>query len=425
MKQEHSYQLNQLFLNHEMGPSSFLIIQQLTDAGYLAYFAGGCVRDALLGREFHDIDIATSATPEDVERIFLGKTIQVGKQFGVIRVQIQQQVIEVATFRKDGEYVDGRRPEEVEYSEPEFDAQRRDFTINALFYDPKEQIIIDYVNGVSDLNCKTIQAVGIAEKRFKEDFLRILRLFRFANLLEFAIEESTLNSALSLLESVKKVSLERQRDELLKLFLNINNPLRALQNFSQYQLWSLFFSEGVPEFNQSLFLDKINSEEDFLIRLLWQDKAYKFFLRRFKSSSKTISFVDSVLKFKNSEIDYFTMPDRDKAFLATKESFLVFLQKFVIVKSEQKNKIFESKSFEKESLEKEIGFMIKWIEKAVFYQKNPPKALLSGDDLKLKFSGPNLGKVLERVFKEQLVQNWEDKQSAFEWIEQNILELSK
>src|SRR5690606_32464813 len=140
---------------------------------------GGCVRDLLLQKTPKDIDIATAATPEQVAPLF-AKTVAVGVSFGVIRVVENEQMLEVASFRKDGNYGDGRHPESITYSSAEEDAQRRDFTINALFLDPVSMEVIDFVGGIEDLKKKCLQTVGLPENRFAEDHLRILRALRFS-----------------------------------------------------------------------------------------------------------------------------------------------------------------------------------------------------------------------------------------------------
>src|SRR5256714_13973688 len=150
------------------------VVQALRAAGPVAYFAGGCVRDLLLGHEPKDYDVATDAHPPQVRSLFKN-TQAVGQAFGVILVRVGRSVVEVATFRTDGKYLDGRRPSEVQFTTAEEDARRRDFTINGLFYDPVADRVIDYVGGQEDLKSKTLRAIGDAGARFEEDHLRLLR----------------------------------------------------------------------------------------------------------------------------------------------------------------------------------------------------------------------------------------------------------
>jgi len=198
----------------ELALKTIAVLQQ---QGHIAWLAGGCVRDRLLGRTPKDFDIATSATPEIVEGLF-PKTVAVGKAFGVIRVLDQDQEVEVATFRSEGSYVDGRHPDRIEFTTPDQDASRRDFTINALFYDPIRQNLYDFFQGQLDLAARVIRAIGKAEDRFKEDHLRLLRTIRFAAVLDFKIEKETMEALRLCSVLVKSVSMERRRDELLKFF---------------------------------------------------------------------------------------------------------------------------------------------------------------------------------------------------------------
>jgi poly(A) polymerase len=195
------------------------IVQKLHDHGYVAYFAGGCIRDALQDIPPKDIDIATSANPGQVQALFQ-RTIPVGIQFGVVRVLVSDLEFEVASFRSDGVYLDGRRPSEIRFSTPEQDALRRDFTINGMFYDPLSDTVIDYVNGREDLAGKLIRAIGQPSERFAEDRLRMLRAIRFATTLAFEIEPRTWSAVKADAPAIAVVSPERIRDELLKILVD-------------------------------------------------------------------------------------------------------------------------------------------------------------------------------------------------------------
>lgn len=195
------------------------IVRRLRDAGYEAYFAGGCVRDRLLGRVAHDIDIATSAHPEQVQKLF-HRTVAVGAQFGVIVVLEDGAEFQVATFRADGVYLDGRRPESVTFTTAEGDALRRDFTVNGLFYDPVESRVLDFVGGEADLKAGIIRCIGEPADRFHEDKLRLLRGVRFAATLGFRIAEPTWTALRAQVPSITAVSAERIREELVKIFVH-------------------------------------------------------------------------------------------------------------------------------------------------------------------------------------------------------------
>jgi putative nucleotidyltransferase with HDIG domain len=202
------------------------IIQTLRQQGYQAYLAGGCVRDLLLHREPADYDVATSAAPAQVMEVF-PETYAVGAQFGVVLVPppenetaTNRPPIEVATFRSDFGYSDGRRPEEVRFSsDPQEDVARRDFTINGMMLDPLTGEVLDFIGGRQDLEAGVIRAIGDPERRFAEDKLRMLRAVRFAARFGFAIEEHTMAAIQRQAQEIKVVSRERVRDELTKMLV--------------------------------------------------------------------------------------------------------------------------------------------------------------------------------------------------------------
>jgi poly(A) polymerase len=193
------------------------IVARLQQAGCAAFWVGGCVRDFLLGHEPDDFDIATSARPGQIEKLFK-RTIAVGRKFGVIVVVEDGHQFQVATFRAEADYRDGRRPEKVVFANAEADAQRRDFTVNGLFYDPLTEKIHDWVGGEKDLRAGIIRTIGAPEERFAEDHLRLLRAVRFAAQLNFEIEPRTFAAVRALAPKIRLISAERIRDELLKLF---------------------------------------------------------------------------------------------------------------------------------------------------------------------------------------------------------------
>ena len=193
------------------------LAKRLAKAGYQAFWVGGSVRDAQLGQAPKDYDIATDAKPEDIEQLFR-KTIPVGKQFGVIMVLEAGHEYQVATFRAEADYTDGRRPGSVRFTDAREDALRRDFTVNGLFYDPLTDELHDWVGGLADLEAKCIRTIGDATERFGEDRLRMLRAVRFAAQLGFEIEPMTFAAVREHASAIAEVSAERIRDELLKIF---------------------------------------------------------------------------------------------------------------------------------------------------------------------------------------------------------------
>jgi len=194
------------------------IVRTLRRKGHSAYLVGGCVRDLLLGKEPADYDVATSATPDQVQQYF-DQTYPVGAQFGVILVEIgNKDFVEVATFRSDVSYSDGRHPDAVRYTNSaREDVQRRDFTINGLLLDPENNQVLDFVGGEMDLKNRTVRAIGQADVRFQEDKLRMLRAVRFAARFDYQIERETFAAIRDLGDQITQVSRERVRDELLKM----------------------------------------------------------------------------------------------------------------------------------------------------------------------------------------------------------------
>lgn len=189
------------------------VVTRLRAAGHEAYFAGGCVRDLLLGGEAKDYDVATNAPPSCVRELFFN-TQAVGAAFGVILVRVGASVVEVATFRSDGRYLDGRHPSEVRFTTAEEDARRRDFTINGLFLDPESGQVIDFVGGQEDLRAGRIRAIGDPGARFGEDSLRLLRAVRFSARFGFSIEPLTFAAIRSLAGQLRRISPERIGEEL-------------------------------------------------------------------------------------------------------------------------------------------------------------------------------------------------------------------
>lgn len=198
------------------------IVRELTAGGYQALLAGGCVRDLLLGLQPQDYDVATEAPPQRISQLFR-KTRQVGAQFGVVLVRKHRRWVEVATFRSDGEYLDGRRPIKVHFCDARHDAERRDFTVNGMFLDPLARTLIDYVGGQRDLEAGLIRAIGEPAARFTEDHLRLARAVRFAARLGFEVEPATFAALQAGAPNLATVAAERVREELEKM---LTHPTR-------------------------------------------------------------------------------------------------------------------------------------------------------------------------------------------------------
>lgn len=204
-----------------MRSAAIQIVKTLVQAGHQAVFAGGCVRDMLRGVEPKDYDIATSARPNEVQRLF-AQSFAVGAHFGVIIVRLGEHSFEVATFRRDGTYSDARRPDSVEFTDAQEDAMRRDFTVNGLFFDPLKDEVLDYVGGKADLGDKVLRAIGDPAARFREDHLRLLRAVRFATTLDFVIEEKTFRAIGESSAGIRTISAERIRDEFTRILQHPN-----------------------------------------------------------------------------------------------------------------------------------------------------------------------------------------------------------
>ncbi len=193
------------------------VLERLREAGFQALLAGGCVRDMLLGEPSADYDVATDATPQDVRKLFR-RVLLVGAKFGVAMVMRGKCKVEVTTFRSEADYSDHRRPDSVEYSSPQADALRRDFTINGMFYDPLADKVIDYVGGREDLQHRVVRTIGCPDERFGEDYLRMLRAVRFAVRLGFRIDDATREAIRRHAPKITSISGERVHEELCKMF---------------------------------------------------------------------------------------------------------------------------------------------------------------------------------------------------------------
>jgi poly(A) polymerase len=214
--------------------AALFAVQKLREAGHAAVFAGGCVRDMLLGKEPKDYDVATDATPDQVKRLF-PRARKVGAQFGVMLLRKYGHDVEVATFRTDSDYADGRHPERVEFRSREEDARRRDFTINGMFYDPIAEQVIDDVGGQEDLKNRIVRTIGPPEARFAEDHLRMLRAVRFAARLGFSIESTTLAAIKQHTHRLPAISAERVYMEFGQM---MTEPSRVVA-------WSLLLETGL------------------------------------------------------------------------------------------------------------------------------------------------------------------------------------
>lgn len=236
------------------------VVRRLQESGHVAYFAGGCVRDLLMGLEPKDYDVATDAPPARVRELF-SRTQAVGAAFGVVLVRMGQSVVEVATFRTDAAYHDGRRPSAVTFTDAEHDAHRRDFTINGLFLDPLADRVIDYVGGRADIEARVLRAIGEADHRFEEDHLRLLRAVRFAARFGLSIEAKTAAAIGRHANRLPRISPERIADELR---LMLTTPTRTL---AYEMLWGFGLMAQVVRFAKTADAPRPDLAPGMFVRL--------------------------------------------------------------------------------------------------------------------------------------------------------------
>jgi len=243
------------------------IIRRLHRNGFEALLAGGCVRDMLLRRRAKDYDIATNAHPKEVTRLFR-RTLKVGAKFGVVIVLLKDARVEVATFRTETGYADGRHPGRVEFADAEEDASRRDFTINGMFYDPLAKKVIDYVGGRADLENRLIRTIGDPQQRFAEDFLRMLRAVRFSTQLGFPIEAATKSAIRTNAKKITRISCERITVELEAILVNPNRSAGVSLLVECGLADAIFPGLSGDQLNFAISaLDKLRKKVDFALAL--------------------------------------------------------------------------------------------------------------------------------------------------------------
>lgn len=385
-----------VLLRHYQWESVQSIMDVLKSSGFQVYLAGGCVRDALLGRRPHDLDLATNAKPEEVESLF-SKTIDVGKSFGVIRVLLDNCDIEVATFRKDGNYEDGRRPENVEFSDAKEDCLRRDFTMNALFYDFDKDEVLDYVGGISDLRSSLIKAVGDADKRFDEDQLRMFRALRFAAQLGFDIDGNTLNAIKKHSWRINNVSGERIHEEFAKFFLGTfkvaNLSLLKVTGIEQALFPGMMSGKWLDVPIQS-FIEGLC----LYFRYDIENKNIDQYLEKLKLSSKEKKFFNSFKK---------TLMNADKI---KSIGFGKLLQAYAdpAVRFACQTLVFENACPEIEAIH------LKWLQ----MNEELPVPFLSGKDvLAIKnVEGKLLGQLLQECYELQMEEQIDSKEKSLTWL---------
>lgn len=428
-----------------MYSSALTILNVLSKAGFETYLAGGCVRDILLEREPKDYDIVTNALPEQIEKLF-AKSRAIGKHFGVIQVEENGHHFEIATFRSDSGYTDGRRPDFVTFTSAEEDAKRRDFTINGLFLNPFTNEIKDYVDGQIDIKERLIRFIGDAHTRIQEDHLRILRAIRFKNRLNFRYHPDTYEALKKHAHLVNKVAAERLRVELTQMLLHRSRD-QAVRDLDELGILEILLPEisqlkGITQpyeyhtegdvFEHTLSaLKSISSEKNST--LVWatllhdSGKAQKFklaerirfdghaehsgaisekVLSRLHFSRAFIAEVTFLTKHHMMWVSLRDMPDSRKKHWIFDKRFPNLLRLF-------KADASGSKPLDL-SLYKEIQSIVKNIKKEY---KKLPEPLIDGHQLQTSLKvtpGPIIGKILEDVYHEQLEGNIKTTKEALQ-----------
>lgn len=301
------------------------VLERLETAGFEAYFVGGAVRDFLLNKEINDVDIATSATPEEVKQIF-SKTVDIGIEHGTVLVLYQNQGYEITTFRSEAEYEDFRRPKEVAFIRSlTEDLQRRDFTMNAIAMD-KDGNLIDPFQGQKSIMNKVIQTVGRAEDRFQEDALRMMRAVRFVSQLSFKIEEETLNALKELVHLLEHIAVERKQTEFDKLLCGVNRK-QALELILQTNMYS--YLPGLSNQEDAIKLVLEYEHERLHTREMWallifclkvEKKDVEEFLRGWRIPLKEIREIQLILHYLNKR--FVTSWSTYDLYTATKDIFV-------------------------------------------------------------------------------------------------------
>jgi len=372
------------------------IIDQLNRNNYEAYIVGGCVRDYILGFEPKDWDIATSATPDKIKKIF-NHTVDTGIKHGTVTIILNHKHFEVTTYRIDGKYKDSRHPENVIFTKNiDEDLSRRDFTINAIAYN-KSSGFIDTFKGVEDIERRIIRGVGNADNRFKEDALRMMRAVRFSAQLNFDIEKNTLNAIIKNAELLKNISMERIRDEFIKLLLS-NYP-QKINLLNETGLLNYFLPEiinTVKNNNECITNSLLISPKNVPIRLCILLSDYNSneiinVLKRLKFDNKTINETSLLSKYLNYKLENDKYEIRKLLSILDKKIFenILILQKI-------KSEIILDYNYQNTLINIKISFK-QIIDNGDCY--NLKKLAINGEDIKLalKLKGKEIGNKLQQA----------------------------
>lgn len=425
------------------------VVLRLREQGYAAFFAGGSVRDMLLGKAPQDFDITTDARPEEVRKLF-PNTVPVGAQFGVILVIVDDEPFEVASFRHDGPYLDGRHPSAVRYGSLEEDVQRRDFTINGMIYDPVDDRVIDLVGGREDLAQRRIRAIGVPARRFQEDRLRMIRAVRFAAALDFTIDEATFAAIEQLAPSVTDIAWERIGDEITRILtegaarkgfelLDRSGLLRILlpEIDALKGVWQSpdYHPEGDVFTHTMLLLGHLHApSESLAYGCLLHDVAKPLCFRRegervtfYGHTEKGAAMAEEILKrLKRSRVvrervsylvrDHLRLVQAPKMRLSTLKRFLreegiEELLELARIDALSSNGDLRYYDFCREQLRQLAGEQIR-----------PPPLIRGGDLIELGLTpGPLFREILRQVEDQQLGGELRSREAALDWVGRNFL----
>jgi tRNA nucleotidyltransferase/poly(A) polymerase len=392
--------------NHPQWRAAEFILKTLQTNGFEALIAGGAVRDLLMRRTPGDVDIATSATPDQVENLFK-QTVAVGKAFGVVRVIESGESIEVATYRMDLEYKDGRRPEGVLFSNRVEDAKRRDFTMNALFYDPFTETVFDDVGGIQDIQNRILKCVGLAGERFQEDELRRLRLVRFVSQLGFQIEPQTLKALVTGIEGLQKVSRERITEEVGKMwlgeFLLIALPVWFESGMATQidPAWGQLSTASTSLKTWGPRDSKIHAWIQYF-SFFFDEPSIKSHIKRFKFSRDLEKIIETAFGAYREGESFFKVSLGEQWMKFVVPGFSLGLEYYL----EKKIPSAERPKFRQ-------------ILENLKHRGDLPSALVKAQHLQNLYQGAELGNKLKSLYLEQLNQGWTSTEEALSWLSRN------
>jgi poly(A) polymerase len=395
-------------------------VEILRSGGFTAYLAGGCVRDLLMERMPVDYDIATSARPDDVLDLFPG-SVAVGKSFGVVLVYVRKSCFDVATFREDHSYADGRHPESVSFTDAETDALRRDFTINAMFYDPLAKKVIDYVGGQADIEARVVRTVGDASERFAEDHLRMLRAVRFQSTLGFALDTETAAAIAHNAPLLARISTERIRDEFVRMLMESPRPGDAVVQLNRLGLLEVFLPEVAAATREEVsafahattMLNVAHAERGITLMLTMlftclQERSRRTvaaILKRLRMSSADIDCVcaatDALMRIPGAE----TMKLSTLRKMAGSEHFGVALETYRLWRLVTGGDC-------------DLYDMLSGLEETLAPEGILPEPWITGEDVVSMGvpKGPKVGRLTEKAYDLQLERKVENRESLLEWL---------